>query len=357
MPSLAQAGVYDRLALVSERKKELNLGSHWTFGDGKFDIQMDYFVRRFTNLLYLFNRVPAGFGVPPNGILWANGGDMTTNGWDISVDWRVVQKQNFSWKTGLILNTNKTKLNFIETPFLSGFLNGVSDVGYVGSPGFGGVTMNRLAYRSPIGQIFGFESLGLGNNNIALIRKADGTTASIDRGIDADKKLLGNAIPTWTMGWSNVLTWRKWDLSLLVRGVFGHSLVNQMRMFYENGEPSSATNYNRIDTKYADINVKYGGFTSRFVEKADFVRIENLELGYDLTKSNQKISKLRVYAVVNNLLTLTKYTGISPEPQFQDKGSSDNGGYGFSQPLVMGIDRRGGYLPSRSFSVGVEVRF
>jgi iron complex outermembrane receptor protein len=357
MPSLARAGVNDRLALVSERKKEFNLGTHLQFANGKLDVQMDYFVRRFTNLLYPFDRVPAGFGVPPNGILWANGGDMTTKGWDISVDWRVVQKQKFSWKTGLILNTNKTKLNSIEASSLNGFVNGISDVGYTGSPGFGGVTLNRLAYGSNIGQIFGYEDAGLDNNNIMLIRKADGNTARINTGTDADKKLLGSAIPKYTLGWSNGLTWGKWDMSLLVRGVFGHSLVNQMRMFYENGEPSSALSYNRIDTKYADTNLKLGGFTSRFVEKADFVRIENLELGYDLTKPSQKISKLRVYAVVNNLLTLTKYTGISPEPQLEDRGSPSNGGYNFSQPLVMGIDRRGGYLPSRSFSVGVEVRF
>ncbi len=133
-----------------------------------------------------------------------------------------------------------------------------------------------------------------------------------------------------------------------MRGAFGHSLVNQWRVFYEDRNAGSIKNYNRINTKYANANLKNAQYSSLHVEKADFLRIDNVQAGYRFPKAGP-FNSAYVYLAANNLATFTSYTGVDPEVRFTD---SENG-----SALAPGIDRRTNYLTTRSFSLGVNLGF
>jgi iron complex outermembrane receptor protein len=134
--------------------------------------------------------------------------------------------------------------------------------------------------------------------------------------------------------------------------------VNTYRAFYEPIDPGAINSYNRVITDKAVDGLTVSQFSSLYVEKADFVKLDNVTLGYNVNISDiDFLSSLRLYATVQNAFTLTNYTGIDPEPVFQD-GSTDNGGRsGGADVLSPGIDRRNNYFTARTFTFGVTIEF
>ena len=92
---------------------------------------------------------------------------------------------------------------------------------------------------------------------------------------DADFAVLGNGIPDLELGWSNNITIGDWNINAFFRGAFGHSLVNSFRAFYE---PRVATqgSYNLVNTSLANNDLTQPQFSSLYVEKADFLKLDNL---------------------------------------------------------------------------------
>ena len=99
-------------------------------------------------------------------------------------------------------------------------------------------------------------------------------------------------------------------------------------------------------------------FSSLYVEKADFFRLDNISIGYNFNVSQGKsIRSVRLFTTVENAFVLTNYTGIDPDPVLQDFGSSDNGGFIGTTPDVLspGIDRRNNYFTARTFTLGLNI--
>lgn len=97
-----------------------------------------------------------------------------------------------------------------------------------------------------------------------------------------------------------------------------------------------------------DANRNIEQFSDRYVEDGSFIRVKNLQLGYNLPKNileNIGISSLRIYVSVDNLYTFTKYKGYDPEV-------SDL----FGNPLYYGIDM-GNYPQARTFLGGLTINF
>ena len=176
---------------------------------------------------------------------------------------------------------------------------------------------------------------------------------------DGDFKELGNAFPDFTLGWTNQFFYKNWELNMFFRGAFGHSLVNTYRTFYEPIDPGAINSYNRVITDKAVDGLTVSQFSSLYVEKADFIKLDNITLAYNFDTSNiGYVNNIRAYATIQNAFTLTNYTGIDPEPVYVDIGTVDNGGrLGTPDVLSPGIDRRNNYFTSRIFTVGVNIGF
>jgi iron complex outermembrane receptor protein len=177
---------------------------------------------------------------------------------------------------------------------------------------------------------------------------------------DGDFKQLGNGIPDFEIGWTNRVSYKNWELNAFFRGAFGHSLVNTFRAFYEPIDPGAINSYNRVITDKAVEGLTVAQFSSLYVEKADFVKLDNLTLAYNFDMSGSSTFRnIRAYLNAENVFTITNYTGVDPEPVLQDFGPADNGGRvaAFPDVLSPGIDRRNNYFTARTFTLGINVGF
>ena len=109
------------------------------------------------------------------------------------------------------------------------------------------------------------------------------------------------------------------------------------------------SSYNVVNTKYYNPALKDGQvYSSLFVEKGSFAKLDNATLGYtfDMGKSGV-IKSLRAYVNGQNLFVITNYTGVDPEVRYDDGGNI----------LAPGVDRRETWVRTRSVTVGVNLKF
>jgi iron complex outermembrane receptor protein len=136
---------------------------------------------------------------------------------------------------------------------------------------------------------------------------------------------------------------------MLLRGAVGHSIVNVPRVHWEH--PLNSGRQNFAVTEYFNPDgTDIGAYHSGLVEKGDFIRLDNASLGYNFSLgSDSKIESLRMYISGNNLFTITDYSGSDPEVRYSDFDGDI---------LTPGMDRRtSNYLPTRSFTLGLNIKF
>jgi iron complex outermembrane receptor protein len=136
-------------------------------------------------------------------------------------------------------------------------------------------------------------------------------------------------------------------------------LVNSYRGFYENTEPTTVINYNIVNTRHFDPNIKKATVNSIHVEKADFVKLDNMSIGYSLPLQGKAVNRFRIYVAAQNLFVITDYTGVDPEVRYVDTNDVDPNGFfpGLPDPLSPGVERRGTYFTTRTFTFGVNLGF
>ena len=335
-----------------ENKRELNFGIDFSMMDS-----------RLTGNLNLYQVNISDFILETRGSTfitakYQNEGEIRTRGWDVSLNYIPILRSNFQWNTGLVVSSYKSKL-----------LDYINDEGLLGSPGApggGSVLLVKYAIGEELGQIWGPLFSGevdeFGGPVFVDINN-DGQLLTdpfyaLDENSDFTK--LGNAIPDLEIGWTNSVGYKNWKMSALIRGAFGHSLVNLNRLFYEPVDPGAISSYNRIFTDKAVDGLTISRFSSLYVEKADFVKLDYITISRRLNlNSIEAIGDVTVFLTVENVFTITGYTGLSPEPVLEDRGPTDNGSRLRGDPnrLTMGIDRRTNYLPARSFIFGLNLKF
>ena len=173
----------------------------------------------------------------------------------------------------------------------------------------------------------------------------------------ADRTSLGNVNPILSLGFSNTITFRNFDLTLFFRGSFGNDIYNEARrgLLDTNGKRNTITealnrwtpenhsqtiqaaNSNRKDpTGSAPISI--------FVEDGSYLRLQNLTFGYTLPQTLNKkigINNLRIYTTINNLFVLTNYSGLDPEVGGGDKlvpRGIDNSTYPKTRVYSLGLN-------------------
>ncbi|MFM9074962.1 MAG: SusC/RagA family TonB-linked outer membrane protein, partial [Bacteroidota bacterium] len=118
-------------------------------------------------------------------------------------------------------------------------------------------------------------------------------------------------------------------------------------------------NYNVVNTKFFDANIKKAAVNNTHVEKGDFIKLDNATIGYNVAVGQSSmINKLRVFVSGQNLFVISKYTGIDPEVRWQDQIDGDGGGgAGGVDPFAPGIERRSTYFTTRTITLGVNLSF
>lgn len=328
-----------------EEKTEINLGVDYGLLDDRITGSIDVYTRDIDDFII---EVAVPTDQFPSGSQVQNAGSLQTQGLEILVNYDAYRSSNFQWDTGIVFDTYRTELKeYITDQQMRANL---------GSPGQNSTNLIRVKEGEEIGQIWGPVFDGVDANGAPIFKDLNGDGEVISGQGDAlnenaDFKVLGNGIPDFSLGWTNNMNYKNWNLNFLIRGVFGHSLVNTFRAFYEPIDPGAINSYNRVITSKAVDGLKFSQFSSLYVEKADFVKLDNITLAYNFdVNSFDFLTRLSAYATVENAFTITNYTGIDPEPVLLDRASGND-------VLSPGIDRRTNYFSSRTFSIGINVGF
>jgi hypothetical protein len=348
--SLVRAGNSD---LKWEQKAEINLGLDFALMDNKLSGTIDVYSRDINDFILNRQVDPAVFGASNR---FENAGKLNTKGIELALNYTGIGSGDFSWTPGVVMSSYATTLEE--------FVIDEQTVADLGAPGQNGTNVIRIKVGEQIGQIWGPVYTGVSDTGRPIFADLNGDGQLITGQGDAladngDFQELGQGVPTLELGWTNAMTYKNWDLNLFFRGAFGHSLVNTFRAFYEPIDPGAINSYNRTKTDLQVPSLEVAQFSSLYVEKADFLRLDNVTLGYNFNVSNNaNIKNVRVYFNAQNVFTITNYQGIDPEPSLQDRGAVDNGGSpGGPNVLAPGIDRRYNYFTARTFTFGVNVGF
>ena len=205
-----------------------------------------------------------------------------------------------------------------------------------------------------------------------------------------DRTDIGSPLPLFTFGWTNTFTWKNFDLSIFLNGSYGNKVLNynaitlthmnsawtnQLRSVKDRAQLVAidpAKTYdgtNGVYNWYEDItNVKVSNsgtrtprpttgdpndndrISDRYVEDGSYLRVKNITLGYTFPKAwlqRAKIDNIRAYVNIQNLFTLTKYSGYDPEVGASTQDSSG---------LTYGLDN-GRYPSPTLYSFGVSLTF
>jgi hypothetical protein len=177
-----------------------------------------------------------------------------------------------------------------------------------------------------------------------------------------DKRVIGNGIPKFYLGWNNNFRYKNWDLAITQRGAFKFQVANLQRMMLEN--PTRAT-YNLLKNAYDKVFGKTQlqspvEFNSYYIENGDYWKIDNITLGYNFTHTGMRyIQSARLYAAVLNALIITGYKGIDPEVSLRNGLSVAQSGVAQTPTsgLDPGMDSPYKYPTTRTFTIGLNVTF
>jgi iron complex outermembrane receptor protein len=337
--------------LAWETKDEYNVGLDFVILNNKLDGAIDYYTRITTGMI-----LPIIVPIPPNlfNTTQLNIGEMSNSGLEVMLNYRAIQKSNFSWSTGVNFSTLRTNLRSLSSGDL-----GFGDVNYrgnFGSPGQNLTQLIRIQENGPLGQIWGPIQVGVSETGAPILKVIDGTAIDANGNpvycnCDLDRAQLGTAYPTFNFGFNNTFNYKNWDLNFFFRGSIGHSLINSYRGFYENTESTTVKNWNIVNTKYFDPSITKAEYNSTHVEKADFVVLDNATLGYNFNLGpGRTIGRIRTFLSVQNPFMITGYTGVDPEVRYGDSESNND-------PLAPGIERRATYFTTTITTFGLNLSF
>lgn len=330
-----------------ETKEETNVGLDFGFLGNRLSGSIDVYKRRTKDLLVDYP-VPT----PPYlfGTLLANAAVLENKGIEVQLNGTPVQRAGgLQWNTSLNFSANQNRIVSLSNDNFS-IASGYFDRGNTGEPIQ--QPISRVQIGQPIGNFFGYKSVGIDADGHWLIEGKDGTPKPINDQQNDDKQILGNGTPKRYLAWNNNLAYKNFDLNVTMRGAFGFQILNITRMYYEapvmlNRGNVLATTFDNVYGKRPLADDQSLQYVSYYVEKGDYWKIDNVTLGYNLGLKSQYVKRVRLYVSANNLITFTGYSGIDPEIS-----ANYNGDF-----LVPGVDSRNRYPATRTYTAGVFVTF
>lgn len=339
-----------------ETTSQYDIGFDASFFNGRLNLAADYYHKNTEDLLLRVS-VPFISGIPtgsnPPTIL-RNLGELENKGFELSLGGTPVNTENFTWDLNFNMATNTSKVLDLgeEDEILGGT--------------FGGSSLPALfviQVGEPLGNIRGLIYDGVWQSSetteAAVYGNVPGDSKYRDvnnDGVinDQDRTTIGNGTPSLTWGLSSNFKYKNFDLDLFFNGAHGHDIYNFTRntiVDVVNGPELlnrwTPQNENTNVPAFSSTDIQRAN-TSRFLEDGSFIRLKSLVFGYNLSESvleKLKLSNARIYVGGQNLWTSTDYTGFDPE--INSTGNSD---------VNNGLDL-GGYPPSKTFTIGLNLTF
>ena len=354
----AVGGTLGNPNLTWETSQQLDFGVDARFFNSRLGIAIDGYIKDTKDWLV---RAPIaavyGLGAP-----YINGGDVRNSGFEFSIDW---SKPTGEFTYGVNFNGafNKNKVTRIANS--EGIIHGAEDVLSEGT-----LEMYRAQVGYPIGYFYGFKTAGVFQNQAQIDSytgaKYEGAQPGdliwVDTNEDGvinndDRTMIGDPNPHFTAGLNFWMAWKGFDFNIAGYGAFGHQVAKSYRSFADSQRDNFTTEVFQTwqgegtSNKYPRLtygsNPNWQNISDIYIENGDYFKISNVCIGYDFRKlvDMKYISKCRLFFQAQNLLTITKYSGMDPE---MGRGTEDE--------WASGIDV-GFYPASRTFLFGVNLQF
>ena len=324
--------------LAWEKSTAFNVGVDFVALNSRLRGSIEYFDRRSKDLLYNYTAPQPPFIY--NTIL-VNVGTTQNTGIEVSLDYDVLAKKALKWTTGINWSMGQTKLTKLSSDaYQMAYLDLYQKPGPGSSEYF-----FRVEEGGKIGQFYGYEHAGVDENGLLLIYDNNGNAVPAAQADPTYKRNIGNGAPKHFLSWSNSLSYKNWDLSMLFRSALGFEIFNMRK--YGMGLKGSGTDnvLRKAYTDYADVESSGGIISSYFLENGNYFKLDNITLGYNFSpKSRQLVESLRIYLTAKNVFTLTGYEGNDPSIVT-------------STGITPGIDSNSAYPQATNFTLGVTVRF
>ena len=324
--------------LAWEKSTAFNVGVDFVALNSRLRGSVEYFDRRSKDLLYNYTAPQPPFIY--NTIL-VNVGTTKNTGIEVSLDYDVLAKKALKWTTGINWSMGQTKLTKLSS---DAYQMAYLDLYQKPGPGTSEYFF-RVEEGGKIGQFYGYEHAGVDENGLLLIYDNKGNAVPAAQADPTYKRNIGNGAPKHFLSWSNSLSYKNWDLSMLFRSALGFEIFNMRK--YGMGLKGSGTDnvLRKAYTDYADVESSGGIISSYFLEKGNYFKLDNVTLGYSYSpKSRQLVENLRIYLTAKNVFTLTGYEGNDPSIVT-------------STGITPGIDSNSAYPQATNFTLGVTVRF
>ena len=324
--------------LAWEKSTAFNIGVDFVVLNSRLRGSVEFYDRRSQDLLYNYTAPQPPFIY--NTIL-VNVGTTKNTGVEVALEYDVLAKKAVKWTTGFNWSMGQTKLTKLSS---DAYQMAYLDLYQKPGPGTSEYFF-RVEEGGKIGQFYGYEHAGIDDNGLLLIYDNDGNAIPAAQADPSYKRNIGNGAPKHFLSWTNSLSYKNWDLSMMFRGAFGFEIFNMRK--YGMGLKGSGTDnvLRKAYTGYADVNSSGGIISSYFLEKGDYFKLDNVTLGYTLTpKSRQLVESFRIYLTAKNVFTLTGYEGNDPSIVT-------------STGITPGIDSNSAYPQATQVSLGVTLRF
>ncbi|NNF33184.1 MAG: TonB-dependent receptor, partial [Saprospiraceae bacterium] len=330
--------------LTWETSRQFDLGLEFGIAGNVIKGEIDYYTKNTDGLLFSVP-LPGSSGA---GSINQNIGVLESHGIELILNSTNVSGQDFNWSTSFNMATNINEI--AELP------NDNSDI-------ISGRNINRTG--NPVSSFYMPEYAGVDPaNGDALYfvngeNTGDQTTNDIG---EANRIIAGNPFPEFTAGITNDISYKGINLSFTFMGEWGASIYNAGGRFqsanadwFDNQTKDQLTRWQNPGdiTRVPEARIGWGngtGHSTRWLEKADFIRLRNVTLSYNLPQDVLKpigFASARVYLTGLNLLTITDYMGYDPESRSDSGGGAgaNNGQAFYSAPAP------------RTISVGINVNF
>lgn len=325
-------------SLKWETSKKLDVGAEFAFLNSRITASIDYYQNIVDGLILSAPTPPtAGLpALPPNqpNTIKKNVGAMKNSGIEVTIGAETVQSGSFNWHTDLTFTTVKNEItalandqDIIDVPRIYRVGEAANSVYAYEYAGVNPANGNPLYVR-------GDGSIIQGNPDDTKYYlynpNSPAATEVTDNLSDKDLKVVGQYNPKWFGGFNNTFSWKGIDLGLMFTYAGGNKIFNASR---QGGFQLEFTNnYKEIlnrwtpehtDTDVPRLKMNQSSFlnnnSTRWVEKGDYLRLQNVSLGYTIPKNllssfmKGSITNLRIYGQIRNAFLLTKYKGTDPE--------------------------------------------
>lgn len=342
--TLAASGNPD---LKWETTYQNNIGVDLQFLGGAINLSADYFIKKTKDML----TIPPALDVAgENAAIWLNTGDMKNTGWELALGYTSPRYGDFSWSGSLNLSQYKNKLVTLNSR--QKFIGG--DV--------------RLIPGQPMGVYYGYVCDGIFQNDAEVANHASQPGAAPGRLIyrdldgngvinDDDRCIIGNPNPDLSMGLNLTFNYKAFSLDMFFSGDFGQDIINHMkRQLLSMNYGNLATNRGAdILNAWSPTNTgsdipalsltddnNESRFSTYYVENGSYMKMKYLKLSYSLPANIIKkigATNLNVYGQVENVFTITDYSGLDPEILPGGYGSiTDNGAYPRPRTYTLGLN-------------------